>query len=136
MPGKNVFLDSNILVYVYSEDEVEKREKSRSLYGDTATISTQVLNEVANVFLLKFRIAPDDVARKIRELSQGCKISVVDFETVMSAIRLHREYGYSYFDSLMLASALREEFSTIYTEDMQNGQVIDGTLTIVNPFKQ
>jgi predicted nucleic acid-binding protein len=136
MPGKNVFLDSNILVYVYSEDEVEKREKSRSLYGDTATISTQVLNEVANVFLLKFRIAPDDVARKIRELSQGCKISVVDFETVMSAIRLHREYGYSYFDSLMLASALREECSTIYTEDMQNGQVIDGTLTIVNPFKQ
>jgi predicted nucleic acid-binding protein len=118
MPGKNVFLDSNILVYVYSEDEVEKREKSRSLYGDTATISTQVLNEVANVFLLKFRIAPDDVARKIRELSQGCKISVVDFETVMSAIRLHREYGYSYFDSLMLASTLREEFSTIYTEDM------------------
>jgi predicted nucleic acid-binding protein len=50
MPGRNVFLDSNILVYVYSDDEVEKREKSRSLYGNTVTISTQVLNEVANVF--------------------------------------------------------------------------------------
>ncbi len=135
MPGKKVFLDSNILVYVYSDDEVEKREKSRSLYENTVTISTQVLNELANVFLLKFRIAPDDVARRIRELSQGCKISVVNFESVITAIRLHQQYGYSYFDCLMLASALREECSIIYTEDMQNGQVIDDILMIINPFE-
>jgi len=60
--------------------------------------------------------------------SKQCE-SVLD-----EAIALNARYGFSYYDCLMLASALESGCSVIYTEDMKHGQVINGTLKIVNPF--
>jgi predicted nucleic acid-binding protein len=54
--------------------------------------------------------------------------------SVAKAIQIHTKYQYSYYDSLIIASALENDCTILNTEDMQTGQVIEGTLTIVNPF--
>jgi len=55
--------------------------------------------------------------------------------TINSALALKARYGFSYYDSLMLASALEGSCNVIFTEDMSNGQIINNSLTIKNPFK-
>jgi predicted nucleic acid-binding protein len=51
-----------------------------------------------------------------------------------SQVDLNAIYGFSYYDCLMLSSALDSNCNVIYTEDMNNGQIIDGILKIINPF--
>ena len=50
----------------------------------------------------------------------------------MQTLFLHKKYGY--WDCLMLASALRSECEFIFTEDMQDGQLIENKLKIKNIF--
>ena len=54
--------------------------------------------------------------------------------TSLHAVQLTRRYGYSYYDSLIEASALEAQCSILVSEDMQNGMLIDDRLRIVNPF--
>jgi predicted nucleic acid-binding protein len=55
-------------------------------------------------------------------------------DTIKKALYLHEKYRYSYYDSLILASALENGCKMIFTEDLQNGQVIEKTLKVVNIF--
>ena len=135
MSAAKPFLDSNVLIYLYSADEPEKREVAVSLCSSPAVISTQVLNEVANVLTLKFDLAPDDVLRKIDEITDRTEVSIVGLSTIRQALQLKQSYRYSYFDSLMLASAIENECDTLYSEDFQDGQTIEGHLQIANPFR-
>ena len=56
--------------------------------------------------------------------------------TICKAVELKESYGYSYYDSLMLASALESDCDIILTEDMQDGQIIENRLKIINPFEK
>ena len=58
----------------------------------------------------------------------------LDVGTVLSALRLGERLGYSHYDSQIIAAALAAGCSVLYSEDMQHGQLIDDTLTILNPF--
>ncbi len=62
-------------------------------------------------------------------------LSLIDFQIIIRGLALKKRYGYSYWDTLILASALECDCSIVYSEDMQDGQRIEQTLTIVNPFK-
>ncbi len=135
MPAAKPFLDSNVLIYLYSADEPGKRQVAVSLCLSPAVISSQVLNEVANVLSLKFDLPPDDVLGKIDEIADRTELSIVGFSTIRKALQLKKAYRYSYFDSLMLASALENQCDTLYSEDFQDGQTIEGSLQIANPFK-
>lgn len=135
MPGAKPFLDSNVLIYLYSADEPAKREVAASLCSSPAAISSQVLNEVANVLTLKFNLAPDDVLGKIDEIADRLELSIVSLTTIRKALQLKHAYRYSYFDSLMLASALENECDILYSEDFQDGQIVEERLRIINPFK-
>jgi predicted nucleic acid-binding protein len=57
-------------------------------------------------------------------------------ETHEAGRRIAAGYGYSMFDSVIAASALEAECDTLYSEDLQDGQVIEGRLTVRNPFVQ
>ncbi len=135
MPGTKPFLDSNVLIYLYSADEPAKREIAVSLCSSPAVISSQVLNEVANVLTLKFNLSPDDVLRKIDEITDRLELSIVSLSTIREALMLKQSYRYSYFDSLMLASALESECDILYSEDFQDGQIVEKRMRITNPFK-
>ena len=88
MPGR-VFLDSNVLIYAYSETEPEKRASARDLWRlPDAWVSTQVLNEVANVLNRKFRLPFADVGRVMLQITRALPVCTVDVAIIHDAIAL------------------------------------------------
>lgn len=135
MPAER-FLDTNVLLYLYSEDEPNKRARARDLImdGGHTWISTQVLSEMANVLHRKFGVAYPDIAVALQEIRAVCAVHPVTAETIALALNLAERYRYAYYDSLILAAALECGCNELASEDMQHGFVIDSRLTIRNPF--
>ena len=130
-----VFLDTNILIYLYSENEIEKQEVSENLVDNyVPIISTQVINEISNVMIRKFNLEPATVSQMVEELAESCIVNMISIENIQDALKLVETHKYSYYDSLIIASALESECGILYSEDMQHGQIIEGRLEIVNPF--
>jgi len=63
-----------------------------------------------------------------------CRISIVDIETLYLAEHIMLKYDLQIFDSIIIASAIESNCNVLYTEDLQHNQIIEGTLTIQNPF--
>ena len=119
MPDK-VFIDTNVLIYGYSEDEPDKRQRAIDCVGSgEAWISTQVLNETINVLKRKFSLSYSQIRDAVQELSEGFPIVLVSVNTIEMALNLAERYQYSYFDSLILASALEAGCQILYSEDLQ-----------------
>ena len=134
MPDK-VFIDTNVLIYGYSEDEPDKRQQAIDcVRSGEAWISTQVLNETINVLKRKFSLSYSQIREAVQELSEGFPIVLVSVNTIEMALNLAERYQYSYFDSLILASALEARCQILYSEDLHDGQRIENQLTIINPF--
>jgi len=130
-----VFLDTNILVYLYSEDEPEKRTVAHNIFQQVHCItSTQVLNEFCSVCLRKLKIPSKEVLQSIGEIIENCELCYIDMETIQNAISINDKYGYTYYDSLVLVSAILSGCKYLYSEDLQHNQFIEGKLRIVNPF--
>lgn len=129
------FLDTNVVVYLYSGDEPEKRAVALTLIEqNNSVVSTQVLSELANTLSRKFGLPFDVVAQAVAEVRDACTVVPVMPDTILQALFLAQKYRYSYYDSLILAAALSVGCVSLATEDMQNGQVVEGALTIRNPF--
>ena len=132
----SVFLDTNILVYLYSNTEKQKREISISLLKTyICTISTQVLNEFCNVLIKKYKIKNNEIKMFITNILKSSSLQLITEQIINCAIDLNRIYGYSYYDCLMLASALNSNNGVIFSEDLKDGQIIETKLKIINPFK-
>jgi predicted nucleic acid-binding protein len=132
----NVFLDSNILVYSYSNSEIQKQGIARQLIADSNSyISTQVLQELCNIVTRKFKFTYDQAASAIKESCQNNSLHINTEDTVLLACQIAGRYGFSFFDSLIVAAALGSSCAILYSEDLQDGQVIEGKLTVKNPFK-
>lgn len=127
------FLDTNILIYAFGADQ--KARRAQSLLKDAA-ISVQCLNEFARVTLGK-QAWPwadvEDALTAILELSD--RIVSIDIELHAAGIGLAKRYKLSIFDALIVAAALRAECEILYSEDMQHGLVVGGSLRIVNPYR-
>ncbi|MCL1946671.1 MAG: PIN domain-containing protein [Chitinivibrionia bacterium] len=134
---ERVFFDTNIFIYLYSEDETQKQNISqRAVDKYDCVISTQVLNEFSNICLGKLKRSSEEVALAIDEIIEQCTLLVVEEHTIKSALKIHSRYKYTYFDSLMIASALNFDCKYIMTEDLADGQVINDKLTIVNIYSE
>ncbi len=128
------FIDTNILIYLYSADEQEKRNIClNAIRKYECLTSTQALNELSNVFSRKWRLNGEEIKKAIYEIQCFCKITLVDIDIINKALDIHSKYGFSYFDSLMLSSALTYQCKYILTEDMHDKQKIDG-MEIRNVF--
>ena len=135
MPDR-AFIDTNLLVYLYSASDKSKAEATiDALQSHECIISTQVLNELGNVLLgRKWKLAPAVVKQIIKEVQSISELMLVDSQTAEKAIDLHECYGFNYFDCLMLASALHAGCNVFLSEDMTNGMVVEDALTIKNIF--
>jgi predicted nucleic acid-binding protein len=130
-----VFLDTNILIYGYSQDEADKQQRAiECVQSGEAWISTQVLNETINVLKRKFLLEYSQIRAVVKEYTEQFEIANVSVNTIETALNLAERYQYSYFDSLIVASALEVGCQILYSEDLQYGQQIDHQLRIVNPF--
>jgi predicted nucleic acid-binding protein len=133
MSGK-AFFDTNILVYVVGQED-DRTNTAEALLAGGGIISVQVLNELANVSRKKLRMSWEEIEEALAAIRILCPSPVpLTIDTHDAGRRIAAKYGYSMFDGLIAASALEAECDTLYSEDLQDGQVIDGRLTIRNPF--
>ena len=135
MNGKT-FFDTNIIIYLYADHEREKQQISKNLIDNAyrCVISTQTLNELSNVLIKKWRMSFDLIKQIQNDIRNISDIMYITEKTIDLAIELCVKYNYSYYDCLMLASALEIDCDIVYTEDMSNGQIINDKLTIINPY--
>lgn len=134
---ERVFIDTNILVYAFLENDTVKHDASVKLMTDSigaeVFVSTQVMSELYAA-LSKNGVGHEQITEYLCELEETMNIQPICFGTVKKCLSLKKKYAYSYWDSLILASSLESECTVVYSEDMQHGQVIEQTLTILNPF--
>jgi predicted nucleic acid-binding protein len=131
----SVFFDTNVFVYAVVQDD-PRSEKAEELIAEGGTVSVQVLNEFADVVRRKARMPWDEVRFAIEDIKALCPDPLpVTLDTHREALVIAEKYGYRIYDALMVASALEARCTILYSEDMQDGQVIDSTLTIRNPFR-
>jgi predicted nucleic acid-binding protein len=127
------FADTNIVVYAYGVDPA-KVARAKVILNDTPLISTQVINEFHNVARRKLGLDMATRHRIANDLLQSCRVIAVDQIIVSAAMQIEARYQVSYWDALILAAALAAGCDTLYSEDMQDGQIFEGRLTVKNPF--
>jgi predicted nucleic acid-binding protein len=132
------FIDTNILVYTDSPDEPAKQGQALALLKQLSearagVLSTQVLNEYCNVALNKLKL-PHALTRARLRFWQQFEVCLVTPEIIAQAVDLHQTRSISYYDALIVASAQTAGCTTLYSEDMNAGETIDG-VQIVDPFK-
>lgn len=137
--NKNLcFIDSNIWLYAFSTDKKEetKRILAKQLIQEkTIVISTQVINEVSSNLLKKHKIDEATLLTLIDSFYEKYQIISFNLKIFQSASNLRNNYSLSFWDSLIVASALFSNANFLYSEDMQDGLIINNKLTIINPFK-
>lgn len=132
------FLDTNILVYSVDTRAPQKMESALELVGRSLTngsgcISYQVVQETLNVLTGKLSMSADSTRRILDEIL--IPLWQVNPSAVLyqDAITLQGRYGFSFYDSLIVAAALEAGCTKLYSEDLQHGQQIQ-RLTIIDPF--
>lgn len=129
------FLDTNVLLYSVAEDD-PRTEAAEALLTAGGIVSVQVLNEFVATARRKLAMSWDEIAEAAGAVRVLCPSPVaITVETHDAALRLAERYGFHFYDALVVASALGVGCETLYTEDLQDGQVVDDRLTIRNPFK-
>lgn len=133
MSGAETFFDTNVLLYLLSGDAA-KADRAEQLLAGRGTISVQVLNEFAAVATGKLAMEIADVRAVLAAIRAACSVRPLDLETHERGLKIAERYRYSIYDSMVVAAALGAGCSTLWSEDLQDGQQID-SLTIANPFK-
>ena len=128
----SAFFDTNILVYAQQTDG--KADRARALFAGGGKLSVQVLNEFTAVSRRKQRREWREIAEAVSDV-----LTMVDpplaltLDLHAAARALAEDHGLSFYDALIVASAIEAGCDILYSEDMQSGRTIGG-LTIVNPF--
>ena len=130
------FVDSNILIYAHTNQDERKKKIAQEILSSEKEIllNTQVVNESINIFIKRFKIAFNDIQNILAEIFFYLPVRIIDLKTIQSGLNIHFKYQYSYYDSLIISSALENRCSILYSEDLQHNQKIEERLTIINPF--
>jgi len=129
-----VFVDSNVIIYAHTDFQPSKQLAAQQIIIDKYTVvSSQVLNGTANILRKKFKQNWSDIAVVVKEITENNALYVNDDETTLRACSVADRYGFSFYDSLIVAAALISKCSVLYSEDLQDGQQIE-YLTVANPF--
>lgn len=129
------FLDTNVLIYAMARGD-PRRDPAQQLLERGGIISVQVLNEFVSVARRKYRLPWEDVIEALEAIRVLCPLPVpITLETHEAALTIAQRHGFHIYDALVAASALKAKCSVLYSEDLQDGQVVEKRLTIRNPFR-
>jgi predicted nucleic acid-binding protein len=134
---KPIILDTNLWVYLYAKEPINKCSQVRELVKqkfELIIVSTQILGELFNVLTRKQIIELEEAKQIISDITSTFSIIPIDTPQVLQALEIHSRYNYSYWDSLIIATALLSDCEFIYSEDMQHQQIIENQVTIINPY--
>jgi len=129
-----IFIDTNILLYLY-DIEGKKKSQAKEILKGNHCISTQVLNEFANISIKKFKLSGNELDNNLQKIIEKTTLFLFDEQTIQLAIKIQNRYNFQYYDSLIISTALENSCNILYSKDMQHNQKVD-TLTIINPFKE
>ncbi|HEY4644789.1 MAG TPA: PIN domain-containing protein [Steroidobacteraceae bacterium] len=133
MSGADSFLDTNVLLYLLSED-AEKAERVEELLLRPNVISVQVLNEFAVVATRKLALSFEEAREVLETIRAACAVEPLTVETHDRGLEVAERLRLSIYDAMIVASALKAGCRTLYTEDLQHQQLISRQLRVVNPF--
>ena len=132
MPGS--FFDTNVLIYLTSTEPAKAR-RARELLDIGGTVSVQVLNEVANVTQRKLRFSWPETRTFLSLIRAMLSVVPITLRLHDAGLALAERYRLSIYDGMIAAAALGSGCDTLWSEDMHHGLVIDGRLTVLNPFR-
>lgn len=141
MKDNRVFVDTNIFIYAALKENrrEEKGDKAiallQSISDKVVFINTQVLNEIYSV-MLRHEIEEKAIQEKLEVIIRETRLAIIRLKTVKRCWDLRMKCKYSYWDCLIMASALENDCAVLYSENMQHQQLIEQSLRIVNPFSQ
>lgn len=133
-----VFIDTNIWLYALTQSQDhQKHQLAKKLIRQTSRIvvSTQIVNEVSVNLLRKFQVSEGDVRKIIRSFYRKYIVIELSRNVVLHASDLRGSYNFSFWDSMIVASALAAGATILYSEDMHHGLVVQNQLSIINPLK-
>ena len=137
MSDKN-FIDSNIWLYALIDSKVDQRHQAAVSFLkdlDVLVVSSQVIKETLSNLIKKTNVSKDYINDLIDMWYLDCQVVETNKDQIVAANRLRNDYGFSFWDSFIVASAMNAKCDYLFSEDMQDGQIIDGNLKIINPFK-
>ena len=135
MSGADAFFDTSVVLYLFSGD-AGKADRVEGLLEGGGVISVQVLNEFAAAAKRKLLLSWPDIREVLSTVRELCVTRPVTAEIHDRGLDVAERYGFSLYDSMIVAAAQSAGCKTLYTEDLQHRQVIDGNLTVRNPFLQ
>ncbi len=127
------FFDSNVVLYLLSDNQT-KANRCEEIVEQGGVISVQVLNECVNVMLKKLKMARPEVDEFLAVIKSISDIVPQSIEVHEGALELLDRYQLSWYDALIVSAAIESDCETLWSEDMNNGLVVNKTLTIRNPF--
>jgi predicted nucleic acid-binding protein len=135
--AERCFIDTNILVYTHSKDEPSKQRRAldllRSLHkSSTGIISTQVLQEFANIAIKKLQL-PTSLLREQLLFWEQFEVIQITPIIIHAALDIQQTRQLGFYDALIRASAQVANCSVLYSEDMNAGEIVGG-VKLVNPF--
>jgi len=136
MPGKapEAFLDTNVILYAAGAD-ASKAARAAALIEAGGLISVQVLNEIANVARRKMALTWSDVHVLLGTVRGLLQVAPLTVEIHRHGLALSERYRLSVYDAMIVAAALEGGCKTLWSEDMQDGLVVNNRLSIRDPFK-
>ena len=128
------FFDTNVLIYAVALDD-PRSAQAEEILASGGAISVQILSEFVSVARRKLMMSWRDVAEALDAFRILCPSPLpVTIEIHEAALKIAEKHGYGVYDALVIAAAIAAGCTTLYSEDFQDGQSIDGQLTIRNPF--
>ena len=134
MPARD-FFDTNVLIYAVGKDD-PRASKAEGLLASGGIVSIQSLNEFVSVARRKLGMPWKEVREFLDLICILCPDPIpISLDTHKAAVAIAEKYGYSIYDALVASAALEAGCKTLYSEDLQDGQIINRQLTIRNPFQ-
>ena len=130
-----VVIDTNIMLYALDDFYPDKQSISINIIAARPSFCSRSVSEFANVCLRRWKFPKSRVAEIIKTYLQQCAYVPVSELVLLRAFDIMKTYDFQLFDSIIIASALETGCNILYSEDMNDGQVIEKQLKIINPFK-
>jgi predicted nucleic acid-binding protein len=127
-------LDTNILIYAFGNQDDTRKQVAIDTIAKCNIISLQVVNETIYVLQRKFKFPNYELEKVADFMKQNFVISDLNIHTLDQTLKIAEAYKFSFWDSMMVAAALNNHCSVLYSEDLHHKQLIEERLTIINPF--
>lgn len=128
------FVDSNVWLYAFMKKGAKATIAQKLVYDNAPVVSTQVINETCRNLIRKAGFSDDQIEQIIITFYNDHQVISLTQKILLQATQLRKNYSFSFWDSLIVSAALESGVALLYSEDMQDGLVVEGCLKIVNPF--